>query len=52
MVVKLRIAPASVPRDAQWFRVEGWRVALIVSQDVKQAMEAVGCFGATFEDVT
>jgi hypothetical protein len=52
MVVKLRVDPTSVPQDAHLFRVEGWRVALIVSQAVKDAMEASGCFGATFEEVS
>ncbi len=34
------------------FRVEGWLVALIVSEPVKEAMEQIGCFGAKFVEVT
>jgi len=34
------------------FRVDGWRVALIVSEGLKQIIELVGCRGARFEEVT
>ncbi len=52
MVTKLKIDPRRIPPDGEFFRVEGWRIALIVSQAVRNAMEKTGCFGAMFEDVT
>jgi hypothetical protein len=52
MVTQLKILPDQVPRDASFFRVEGWLIALIVSETVKMAMEQVGCVGATFVEVT
>ncbi|WP_408022408.1 imm11 family protein [Sorangium sp. Soce836] len=51
-VTKLRIEPANVPNDAHFFRIEGWLVALIVSDSVKLAMEQIGCRGAKFQEVT
>jgi hypothetical protein len=51
MVTRLRILTEQVPRDAHFFRVEGWRIALIVSEGVKEAMERVGCLGAKFVEV-
>lgn len=50
-VTKLALDAERIPADAQFFRVDGWRVALIVSARVKQVMEAVGCVGARFERV-
>jgi hypothetical protein len=47
-VTKLVLAPDGVPFDAHFFRVEGWLVALIVSEAVKEAMERVGCMGVKF----
>lgn len=47
-VTKLVLDPTSVPVNAHCFRVEGWLVALIVSEEVKEAMESVGCMGAKF----
>lgn len=47
-----RAAPNDVPSDAHFFRVEGWVVALIVSEAVKEAMERVGCMGAKFMELT
>lgn len=47
-VTKLVLAPGAVPSDAHFFRVEGWSVALLVSEAVKVAMERVGCVGAKF----
>ncbi len=32
-------------------RIEGWLVALVISQDIKNAMERVGCVGARFEPI-
>ncbi|WP_437293712.1 imm11 family protein [Sorangium sp. So ce426] len=47
-VTKLVLATDAIPADAHFFRVEGWLVALIVSEAVKEAMERVGCLGAKF----
>nr|WP_164019192.1 DUF1629 domain-containing protein [Pyxidicoccus trucidator] len=49
-VVGMRI-DATKPGDAQIFRPWGWSVALIVSEDLKDAMEAVGITGTKFEEV-
>jgi hypothetical protein len=38
--------------DAKVFRPWGWRVALIVSEDVKEALERTGATGLDFRDVT
>lgn len=37
--------------NTQVFRPEGWEVALIVSQDIKEALEKMGAKGAKFEAV-
>lgn len=47
-VTKLVLARDTIPDDAHFFRIAGWEVALIVSEEVKSAMERVGCFGAEF----
>lgn len=47
-VTKFTLALDAVPSDAHFFRVEGWLVALVVSDAVRQAMERVGCVGAKF----
>jgi hypothetical protein len=52
MVTKLKIDGRQVPADAHFFRIEGWPIALIISEQVKSAMETTGCLGAKFEDVT
>jgi hypothetical protein len=52
MVPKLIIDPTRVPTDAHFFRITDWEVALIVSQILKDTMEAEGCFGAKFSLVT
>jgi hypothetical protein len=51
LVSKLCLDPTSIPSDANFFRVEGWAIALIVSEQVKIAMERIGCFGAEFIQV-
>ncbi len=51
-VTKLSVDPRAIPSGAHLFRIEAWRVALIVSEHVKSAMEAAGCIGAKFIDVT
>jgi uncharacterized protein DUF1629 len=48
MVTKLMVDPSLVPQDAHFFRLSGWPVALIVSEKIKNMMEARGCFGAMF----
>lgn len=50
VVSGMRIDPAQVG-DAQIFRPWGWSVALIVSEELKDAMEAVGLTGTKFEEV-
>jgi hypothetical protein len=52
MVTKLKIDSRELPTDAHFFRIEGWRIALIVSEQVKIAMEICGCRGAAFQDIT
>ncbi|HZI05632.1 MAG TPA: hypothetical protein VEZ71_16500, partial [Archangium sp.] len=47
----MRIAPERVG-EAQVFRPWGWEVVLLVSEDVKQALERVGATGQKFEEVT
>ncbi|WP_052519733.1 imm11 family protein [Archangium violaceum] len=50
-VYGMRIDPSKVG-DARVFRPWGWRVALIVAEDVKQALERTGATGMEFTDVT
>jgi hypothetical protein len=51
-VTRLALARDAIPADAHFFRIEGWLVALVVSERVKKAMERVGCFGAQFLELT
>lgn len=37
--------------EAKVFRPEGWEVSLIVSGDIKEAIERIGATGARFEEV-
>jgi hypothetical protein len=46
----LRIDRATVGR-AQVFRPEGWTVALIVSGEIKDALERMGATGVRFQEV-
>jgi hypothetical protein len=46
----MRIDPAA-PGDAKIFRPWGWTVALVVSEELKDAMGRVGATGAKFEEV-
>jgi hypothetical protein len=46
----LRIDPSKVG-DARIFRTWGWDIALIVSEDLKQAIEAEGITGTRFVEV-
>ena len=52
MVTELTIDVGIVPSNAHFFRIAGWRIALIVSEIVKDAMEAQGCLGGLFLPVT
>jgi hypothetical protein len=47
----MRIDPTKVG-DAKVFRTWGWSIALIVSEDLKEALERAGVTGAKFEEVT
>ncbi|MBZ4410540.1 DUF1629 domain-containing protein [Myxococcus faecalis] len=49
-VAGLRIDPAKVG-DAKVFRTWGWKGALIVSEDIKTAVERANATGAQFEEV-
>ncbi|GEL70124.1 hypothetical protein MVI01_19080 [Myxococcus virescens] len=46
----LRIAPAKVG-ETKVFRTEGWTMALIVSEDIKQALERLEATGVKFTRV-
>lgn len=46
----LRIDPSKVG-EAKVFRTEGWTQALIVSEDIKQALERTGATGVKFTSV-
>jgi len=48
---RLIVDPKAIPPDAHFFRVKNCLVKLLVSETVKNAMERVGCVGATFKDV-
>ncbi|MCE9668488.1 hypothetical protein LY474_11760 [Myxococcus stipitatus] len=49
-VAGMRIDPSAV-EDAQVFRTWGWKIALIVSEDIKRAMERANVSGARFTEV-
>ncbi|MBZ4421586.1 imm11 family protein [Myxococcus sp. RHSTA-1-4] len=49
-VIGLRIDPTKVG-DARVFRTWGWDIALIISEDIKRALERVRATGATFTEV-
>jgi hypothetical protein len=49
-VDRLRIDKAKAG-NAKVFRPEGWEVVLIVSQEIKSAMEAMGATGTSFQEV-
>jgi anthranilate phosphoribosyltransferase len=46
----MRIDPTRVG-DARIFRTWGWRIALVVSEDLKRAIEEAGLTGARFVEV-
>jgi len=47
----MRIDPTKVG-DAKVFRTWGWTIALIVSEDIKEALERAGVTGMKFKEVT
>lgn len=47
----MRIDPAKVG-DTKVFRTWGWTIALIVSEDIKEALERAGVTGMKFQEVT
>jgi hypothetical protein len=47
----MRIHPSKVG-DAKVFRTWGWTLALIVSEDIKEALERAGVTGMKFKEVT
>jgi hypothetical protein len=51
VVAGMRIDPSKVG-DARVFRTWGWRVVLIVSEDIKDALERTGATGMEFTEVT
>ena len=52
MVTKLIVDSQRIPTRTHVFRIDGWPIALIVSQTVKDMMEAAGCVGAKFEEAS
>ena len=51
-VTHLSVDRNRIPEDAHIFRIERWRICLVVSEVMKEAMEAGGCLGAKFLEVT
>jgi hypothetical protein len=49
-VLRMRIDPMRVG-DAKVFRTWGWTVALIISEDIKQALKQTGATGLDFQEV-
>jgi hypothetical protein len=49
-VYGMRITPSRVG-DARVFRTWGWTVALIVSEELKEALERIGATGVRFKEV-
>lgn len=47
-ITRLVLDAAAIPPDAQVFRIEGSLVEIVVSEQVKEAMESAGCLGAQF----
>jgi hypothetical protein len=46
----MRINPSQVG-DAKVFRPQGWAIALIVREDIKETLDRIGATGTTFEEV-
>jgi len=51
-VINLTVDPSQIPSDAHIFRIQGWKIAIIVSEQTKEAMESCGCLGAKFQLVS
>ncbi|MBK8254928.1 MAG: hypothetical protein IPK82_20000 [Polyangiaceae bacterium] len=51
-ITRLILDTNRIPKDAHIFRLWGFRVALIVSEELREAMQHVGCKGADFREVT
>ncbi|WP_373371409.1 imm11 family protein [Stigmatella ashevillensis] len=49
-VAGMRIDPTQVG-DAKVFRTWGWHIALIVSEEIKDALEHIGATGTKFKEV-
>ncbi|WNG22179.1 hypothetical protein F0U63_25135 [Cystobacter fuscus] len=49
-VIGLRIDPSKVG-DARIFRTWGWRIALVISEDLKQAIESAALTGPRFVEL-
>lgn len=50
-ITRLVLDAAAIPADTHLFRIEGSLVELVVSETLKQRMEAVGCLGAQFVEL-
>lgn len=51
-ITNLTVDPSQIPPDAHIFRLKGWHITIIVSEDTKKLMENCGCLGAKFQLVT
>jgi hypothetical protein len=47
-ITKLVLDVAAIPSSSQMFRIEGSLVELVVSLEIKEVMESIGCLGAEF----
>jgi len=50
-VTRLVLDESRIPDDTHLFRVKEWTAAVIVSEEMKRAMETVGCLGARFQAI-
>jgi hypothetical protein len=51
MVTRLVIDESLVPTDIHLFRIEGWNVAVIVSQVIKDALDEIPATGIAYQPV-
>jgi hypothetical protein len=51
-VTNLTVDPSQISPSAHIFRIEGWKITVVVSEQTKALMERCGCFGAKFELVS
>ena len=47
-IPRLVLDEERIPNDVVFFRIRGWRVVLVVSEQLKKAMLEHGCLGAKF----